>query len=91
MVHTDNQNATHEQEVRMAAIYFLDMSSATMQSGGRTSLQLASTVLVKTLLEHVCESTNYVKGTFEFMLQKASAEVNLAIIYVILSLNFSLI
>ena len=71
MVHTDG-HAAHDQEVRMAAIFFLDMSSATVQSG-RTSLQLASTVLVKTLLEHVCSSTNYVSGTFELVLQKNSA------------------
>jgi len=77
MVHADaDQYASNGQNVRMAAIYFLDMTTASMQSG-HTSLQLASTVMVKTLFDHASSTTNYVNGTFELTIQKTSGEVKL--------------
>jgi hypothetical protein len=82
MVHADtNQDASDGQEVRMAAIHFLDMTSASMQSG-RSSLQLASTVLVKTLLDHASSTTKYVKGTFELMLQNTTTDVTFFILII---------
>ena len=75
MVHADaDQDASNGQDVRMAAIYFLDMTTASIQSG-RTSLQLASTVMVKTLFDHASSTTSYVNGTFELTLQKTSGDV----------------
>lgn len=72
MVRVGSASATSHggqtEEIRMALIVVQDMTTATMQVG-HTNLSLASTVTVKTLLEHIAASTNYMVGTFQLQLQ----------------------
>ena len=70
MVFASNRSWSDDgQEVRMALIVVRDMTSATLQVG-HTTLSLASTVRVNSLLEHVASLANYQNGTFELVLQQ---------------------
>ena len=60
-----------EGEIRMALIVVQDMTTATLQVG-HTSLSLASTVLIRTLVQQVATSANYMNGTFLLLLQPAN-------------------
>ena len=59
------------QEIRMALIVVRDLSTATMQVGN-ISISLASTVPVRSLLEHVSLLAKYQNGTFELLLQRST-------------------
>jgi hypothetical protein len=62
-----------EGEIRMALIVVQDMTTATLQVG-HVSLSLASTVLVRMLVQQVATSANYVNGTFLLHLQPANPD-----------------
>lgn len=68
-----NAYSGQEGEVRMALIVVQDMTTATLQIG-HTSLSLASTALVRTLVQQVATSANYMNGTFRLLLQPAGSE-----------------
>lgn len=61
------------EEIRMALIVVQDMTTATMQIG-HNNLYLASTVTVKTLLEHTAVATKYMMGTFQLLLQPSGSD-----------------
>lgn len=66
-------NSGQDGEIRMALIVIQDMTTATLQIG-HTSLSLASTVPVRTLLQQVATSSNYTNGTFQLLLQPVGSD-----------------
>lgn len=77
MIFSGNPSATSSSgqhgEIRMALIVVQDMTTATLQIG-HTSLSLASTASVRTLVQQVATSTNYMNGTFSLLLQSTNSE-----------------
>ena len=65
-------------EIRMALIAVQDMTTATLQIG-HTSLSLASTVPVRTLVQQVATSANYMNGTFQLLLQPADSDSSVSV------------
>lgn len=59
--------------IRMAFIVVQDMTSATLQVG-HTTISLASTASVRTLVQQVATSANYMNGTFQLQLQPVGSD-----------------
>ena len=82
MVRVGSTSATSHggqaEEIRMALIVVQDMTTATMQVG-HTNFSLASTVTVRTLLEHIATSTSYMMGTFQLQLQPSGFDKSMVV------------
>ena len=71
-----------EGEIRMALIVVQDMTTATLQIG-HTSYSLASSVPVRTLLQQVATSANYMNGTFQLLLQPSGSDSSVSLDYIV--------
>lgn len=70
-----SSHSGQDEEIRMALIVVQDMTTATLQIG-HTSLSLASTASVRTLVQQVATSTNYMNGTFSLLLQPTNPDTS---------------